>query len=628
MNVKKYKHLTRKYLILTFAFKIMLYHQQLLSKSAKTLAKLMGSSSGESSWEQNLQSGQQEKFYKKGDNFVNKSQNFEATAKIDGQEKNSEVILIVDDTPDNLLVLFSYLEEKGFKVLLAEDGESALQIAQSKAPDLILLDVLMPEIDGFETCRRLKAKPSTKEIPVIFLTALSETVNKVQGFKLGGVDYITKPSEQEEVLVRIQTHLNLQRMRSTLAKQNQELKQRLDFEALQRRITDKLRDSLNESQILQTATEELAEVLELGSCQIELYDAEQVKATIAYEKTITLPQSQGTTRNIQDFPKLYSQLLDKNPVQLVEKTPQFSPQDIQVTRLACPIFDDSGIIGNVWGLKPPTELFTSLEIELIQQVASQCAIAIRQARLYEASNQQVAELARVNQLKDDFLKTITHELKAPLSSIHLAAETMDALLATEKNPHKSPTFKRVIKIFHDSYKRQKQLIDDLLTLCYVDAKSNNVKLQSINLHLWIPDLVQLYLARLADQEQQLILNLAEEELHISTDPIMLERIVKELLHNAYKYTPSGERITIQTEADKSNVSLCVINTGVEIPVEQQELIFNQFYRIPNSDPWKYGGTGLGLALVKKLAEMLQATIDVESTNERVMFCIRFPIMGA
>lgn len=603
----------------------MSYHQHLLFKPNKTLVKLIGSSLRENSGEQNQQTHEQQKFYHKSDNFFAKPQDSKAMAEVEQKEKNSEVILIVDDTPDNLLVLFSFLEEKGFKVLLAEDGESALQIAQCSAPDLILLDVLMPEIDGFETCRRLKAKPSTKEIPVIFLTALSETVNKVQGFKLGGVDYITKPSEQEEVLVRIETHLSLQRMRSTLAKQNQELKQKLDFEALLRRITDKLRDSLNESQILQTATQELAEVLELGSCQIELYDLKQETATIAYEKTTTLPESQGTTRNIQDFPQIYSQLLEKTPVQLVENNPQFSPQDIQVTRLACPIFDDSGIIGNVWGLKPPAEVFTNLEIELIQQVASQCAIAIRQARLYQASNQQVAELARVNQLKDDFLKTITHELKAPLSSIHLAAETMDNLLATEKNPHKSPTFKRVIKIFHDSYNRQKQLIDDLLTLCYVDAKSNNVKLESINLHLWIPDLVQVYLAGVGEQEQQLIVNLAKEELQISADPIMLERIVKELLHNAYKYTPSGEIITIQTETDKSSISLCVSNTGVEIPVEQQELIFNQFYRIPNNDPWKYAGTGLGLALVKKLAEMLQATVDVESKDEQVMFCVRFPI---
>ncbi|KST65381.1 hybrid sensor histidine kinase/response regulator [Mastigocoleus testarum] len=602
------------------------YRQQLLSKSVKTLAKLMGSSSGEGSGEQNQESGELEKFSQASDCFVTDYQDGEARAEVDEKKTNSEVILIVDDSPDNLLVLFSYLEEKGFKVLLAEDGESALQIAQSKTPDLILLDVLMPEIDGFETCRRLKAKPSTREIPVIFLTALSETVNKVQGFKLGGVDYITKPSEQEEVLIRIQTHLNLQRMRSTLSKQNQELKQRLDFEALVRRITDKLRDSLNESQILETATQELAQVLQLSSCQIELYDSQQITATIAYEHSITLPQCQGARRNIKDFPELYQQLLEKIPVQLVEKIPQFNPQEIQVNRLACPIFDDRGIIGNLWGLRPPTELFTTLEIELMQQVASHCAIAIRQARLYQASNQQVAQLAKLNQLKDDFLKTITHELKAPMSSIQLATQTMETLLTNQQNPHRSPIFKRVIKIFHESCQRQKQLIDDLLTLCYIDAKSKTVQLELINLNQWIPYVVQLHLTPVRNQQQQLTLDLAEEELQIAADPMMLERIVRELLHNACKYTPVNEIITIQTEANKSEISLRVINTGVEIPVEEQELIFNQFYRIPNNDPWKYGGTGLGLALVKKLAQILQATVDVESRNQRVIFCVRFPVV--
>ena len=242
--------------------------------------------------------------------------------------------------------------------MLAEDGETALQIAKSKAPDLILLDVLMPDIDGFETCRRLKAEIKTKDIPIIFLTALSEKVNKVQGFKLGGVDYITKPSEQEEVLVRIQTHLDLRQMRDSLDRQNLEQQKALGFEALLRRVTDKLRDSLDERQILSTATQQLAEVLNLGSCQIELYDLEQIIATIQYEHSLSLPPSQGTSRRVEDYPELYQQLLQRKPIQLVEKIPQFTPQGIQVTRLACPIFDEVGIIGNLWGLRPPDAVFT------------------------------------------------------------------------------------------------------------------------------------------------------------------------------------------------------------------------------------------------------------------------------
>ena len=609
----------------------MLNYQTPIFQPSSTIAKLMGGSPDSSPRDEKRGEGEVDlaKFSQAIDDFGAPPLDQSITA-VNQQQEISGTILIVDDTPDNLLVLFSYLEEQGFKVLLAEDGETALKIAQSKAPDLILLDVLMPEIDGFETCRLLKAEASTKEIPVIFLTALSETVNKVKGFRLGGVDYITKPTEQEEVLVRIQTHLNLQNMRQALAqqsqilaKQNQKLQQAWDFEAVIRSATEKIRDSLDERQILETATQELAVVLDLSSCQIELYDAEQTTATIAYEYTVAFPSSQGVNRNIKDFPELYQQLLQKNPLQLVEAMPQFNPQGIQVNRLACPIFDDRGIFGNLWGLRPPTEVFTTLEIRLMQQVAAQCAIAIRQARLHQASIQQVEDLGKLNQLKDDFLKTISHELKAPMSSIQLAAETMETLLATQKNPRKSPIFKRVIQIFHESCDRQKQLVDDLLTLCYIDAKAKTVKPELIDLHLWIPDLTQLYLQRTKNQNQQLVLNLAPEELQVSADPMILERIMREFLHNACKYTPAEQVISIETEANESEISLCVINTGVEIAVEEQELIFDQFYRIPNNDPWKYGGTGLGLTLVKKLATMLGAIVDVRSENEKTVFCLRF-----
>src|SRR5919199_4012266 len=137
---------------------------------------------------------------------------------VDTTEKG--VILIVDDTPSNLEVLLDFLEDSGFKVLVAEDGESAIEGAEYAPPDLILLDILMPGIDGFETCRRLKAKEATQDIPVIFMTALTETVDKVRGLSLGAVDYITKPLQHEEVLARITLHLNLRNLTKTLQEQN------------------------------------------------------------------------------------------------------------------------------------------------------------------------------------------------------------------------------------------------------------------------------------------------------------------------------------------------------------------------------------------------------------------------
>ncbi|MGJ5629016.1 hybrid sensor histidine kinase/response regulator [Nostoc sp. CALU 1950] len=153
-------------------------------------------------------------------------------------KKEKSVILIVDDTPINLEVLFDFLEYYGFKVLITEDGSSAINIAEHASPDLILLDVLMPGIDGFETCRLLKKNPATQDIPVIFITAMNDKVDKVKGLNLGAVDYITKPLEHEEVLARVNTHLRLRNLTKKLTEQNK----RLEMEIFERQqVEEKLR---------------------------------------------------------------------------------------------------------------------------------------------------------------------------------------------------------------------------------------------------------------------------------------------------------------------------------------------------------------------------------------------------
>lgn len=125
-------------------------------------------------------------------------------------------ILVVDDTPTNLQVMANVLNRAGYKVIVAEDSATALELAFSLKPDLVLLDVMMPEVDGLETCRQLRAGETTKDIPVLFTTALSETRDKLRGFQAGGLDYITKPYQADEVLARVATHLTLARQKREL----------------------------------------------------------------------------------------------------------------------------------------------------------------------------------------------------------------------------------------------------------------------------------------------------------------------------------------------------------------------------------------------------------------------------
>ncbi|HET7536931.1 MAG TPA: hybrid sensor histidine kinase/response regulator [Candidatus Didemnitutus sp.] len=130
-----------------------------------------------------------------------------------------ETILIVDDTPANLSVLVECLSDAGFNLMVAEDGEDALAQTERTQPDIILLDVMMPGLDGFETCRRLKARASTRDVPVLFMTALTDTAEKVKAFEAGAVDYVTKPIQHEEAIARINTHLTISRLRQQLQQQ-------------------------------------------------------------------------------------------------------------------------------------------------------------------------------------------------------------------------------------------------------------------------------------------------------------------------------------------------------------------------------------------------------------------------
>ena len=147
-------------------------------------------------------------------------------------------ILIVDDVVDNLRVLFNTLNQKGYKIRCAKSGAIALKVAAKVIPDLILLDINMPGMNGYEVCQCLKSRIDTKDIPIIFLSALNDAIDKVKAFKVGGVDYITKPFQVEEVLIRVKNQLDLKSAQAQICLFNQELEQRVQERTLQLKIAN------------------------------------------------------------------------------------------------------------------------------------------------------------------------------------------------------------------------------------------------------------------------------------------------------------------------------------------------------------------------------------------------------
>ncbi|EKD36275.1 MAG: response regulator receiver sensor signal transduction histidine kinase [uncultured bacterium] len=190
-------------------------------------------------------------------------------------EGQNPVILVVDDDPSNLAVVRDCLVEFNYTVLAAEDGEIAVQRADYARPDLILLDIMMPGIDGYETCRRLKTIARTKEIPVIFMTALAETGNKVKGLEAGAVDYITKPFQREELQARIAVHLH----NRELTKRLQEAKELLETRVEERtaelaRTIDALHDEIVQRERGEKERARLAAAIEQAGEAIFMTDAQ------------------------------------------------------------------------------------------------------------------------------------------------------------------------------------------------------------------------------------------------------------------------------------------------------------------------------------------------------------------
>ena len=406
-----------------------------------------------------------------------------------------------------------------------------------------------------------------------------------------------------------------------------QLQQALRFEATLKRITDSVRDSLDEERILQTAVQELASGLSIMGCDASLYDLPRRTSTVCYEYILSdLPTAKGATVRMEDLAEVYDWLLHEQCFQFCctqPCKPRLLPRQHSI--LACPMVDDQGVIGDLWLFRPAGATFTSQEIRLVQQVANQCAIAIRQARLYQAAQAQVAALEELNQLKDDFLSTVSHELRTPMSNMKMAIHMLRTVTAPEKQA-------RYLDILQAECYREIELINDLLDLQRLEASAYPVSLESIDLQTCLTTMIEPFYSRTGDRQQVLTVQLPTTFPPFTTDKATLERVVAELLNNACKYTPPGKVVTLtvtqNSMAAQCDAVPCIIFTvgnQVEIPASELPHIFEKFYRVPNADPWKQGGTGLGLALVQRLIAQLDGVILVESSNGWTHFSIQLPI---
>lgn len=393
-----------------------------------------------------------------------------------------------------------------------------------------------------------------------------------------------------------------------------ELERALQFEALLRSITNRVRDSLDEAEILSAAVRELGESLDADGCDIGLYNADFTLATIRYEYCPRSDSYLNLSIPLQGGPyeTVYRQLTAGQPCLFCFLGR--ASENRQVV-MACPLLDKGQVLGDLWIFRSAARPFDDQEIQLIQQVANQCAIGLRQARLFQAAQEQVQALERLNQLKDDFISTVSHELRTPLASLKMALKMLQIARSEEKRA-------QYFLIAERECQREIELINDLLDLQRLQAEAYALEVQALTWRELLGDLLTVTEERARAKGQSFQASVPLEST-ITTDPLLLQRILRELLHNAVKYTPAQGSIRLRVETENRR-SIVEVSNSQPIPAEELTRIFERFYRIPSNDPWKEGGTGLGLALVKQMVDQLRGSIEVSSAAGWTTFTLHLP----
>jgi len=536
-------------------------------------------------------------------------------------------ILVVDDTPTNLEVLFDFLSNAGFKVLFAEDGESAIEKANYAMPDLILLDILMPGIDGFETCRRLKESELTRSIPVIFLTALTDIVDKVKGFSLGAVDFVTKPLHYEEVLARVETHLRIQALTQQLQAQNEqleyEIQERKQAEAaLQRQnqraqlfaeVTLKIRQSLQLDEVLRTTVTEVQNILQADRVLIYRLWPNGTGSGVAEAVQAGLPRVMGQTFPEEVFPDETRKQYRQGRMRKLEDVEhdhaisaclvEFLEQFWVKAKLVVPILTKH----ELWGLLIVHQCsgprrWTEFETDLLQQLANQIGIALTQAQLLEQETLQRQELSRSNAELQQFAYIASHDLQEPLRMVTSYLQLIERRYKGQLDADADD----FIQFAVDGAVRMRTLINDLLTYSRVGTQAH--PFERMNCSKAVEDAIANL--KVAIEENQAVVTYQDLP-ELEADSIQITQLFQNLISNAIKFRSEVQpQVEIEATHQDDVWQFAVSDNGIGIDPQYAERIFVIFQRLNNRVD--YAGTGIGLAVCKKIVERHGGKIWVQS----------------
>lgn len=523
------------------------------------------------------------------------------------------LILVVDDLNQNLKIMGSMLERQGYRVTLAHSGAQAIERVQQSHPDLILLDLMMPEMDGLQVCYQLKSEPQFQSIPILFLTASKNKDDILTAFDIGAVDFITKPFIKSEVLARIKTQLQLRRTQQSLQNQNIQLEQFSHNLKTLHRLDIQTYDSVAEAFI-----EHLDAGLKMfGLAMGMITQIHDDHAQIIVQKTsnsaMTL-SSNSVITPVSDIAQQTYRVYQSNPQEIDPLSPHL-PFKI-MTSFSTPIWVNGQLYGTLYFGDEVLrdQPIQDHEVDVLELMA-------RGLGKYIAVDQVEQERQNISKRKDELLAIAGHELRTPLTSISAAVR----LLATGKLGQFNQQGQHLIEIAATNIDRLVRLINNLLNLERLE--SGELQMDKKN-HI-ILELVEQAIASMQPMAQKQDVTLQCQDipstLSVWVDGDQVLQILTNLINNAIKFSPAQGTIFIYTEVQEKMVKVLVKDQGRGIAPEQCDRIFERFKQVQSEDQNVHKGTGLGLAICREIIRQHQGSIWVESQpNQGSTFVFTLP----
>ena len=584
---------------------------------------------------------------------------------------DTSIILIVDDMPNNLKVLSDTLADANFEVAIATSGEGALQQLEHTPVSLILLDVMMPGIDGFETCQRLKANPATANIPVIFMTALSESVNKVKGFELGAVDYITKPFQQTEVLARVRSHLKLSQLSQALEARNVELQQLT--EKLEQRVAERTQelsasiDTLKQTQHLLrlvfdtvpqwVAWKDINSVYQ--GCNQSFAQAVGLSSPdeIIGKNDYDLPLSQEEADSYRNCDR---RIMDSGQAELhiIERSRKADGQQIWLDTNKMPLRDTKD---QVFGILFITEDITERQqaqdlLKQQKQNLEQTLEELQRTQMQLVQNEKMSALgnlvAGVAHEINNPIGFISGNIKPAFDYIQDVFGLIDIYQQEYRNP--SDAIQKEMEAIDLEYIREDlpKLIDSMQLgverICNIStslrtfSRADKDYKVPFNIHDGIDSTILILRHRLKANDSHPAIEIVTKYANIpaiNCFPGQLNQVFMNILANAIdaleesnhgrdfaEIAANPNRITIQTNVEGNSVKIAIADNGKGMSSDVKAKIFDHLFTTKAVGK----GTGLGLAIARQIVvEKHGGAIEVKSTlSKGTEFILILPVVKA